>query len=127
MTDAIAIDRPHERQAAAEKIRAWHDAVDVQIEAGRPFNQRIAAIEAERTAALAALDAAAAAAYDAVPDTLRFDAGGDPVLCALTGLPVFEDDDVLESPDYDEVVLRAAVLGPRQDDDGEDYRDEDAA
>ena len=41
-----------------------------------------------------------------------------PVYCALSGAPVFDDDEIIEDPSTGEIVLRCLVLPPRSEGDG---------
>lgn len=55
---------------------------------------------------------------DAPGDALAENDDGDAVICAKSGLPIFETDEVVEDPDTGEVFLRAALgLPPRKDQD----------
>lgn len=42
---------------------------------------------------------------------------GDPVLCALSGVPIWEDEEVLTDEATGEVIIRSLVLPPRRSDD----------
>lgn len=61
--------------------------------------------------------------------SLKEDYNGDAVVCAASGVPVWEGDEIVEDPLTDEVFLRAAVgLPPRAITEGtaEEGEDEDA-
>lgn len=48
----------------------------------------------------------------AVPRTPEWDDDGSPRLCALTGLPIFESDDVIKDEETGEWILRAVLPFP---------------
>lgn len=60
-----------------------------------------------------ALDAAASAArsayYDAEGAGLLEDGDGDAVLCAASGAPIYDTDEIVEDPETGETFLRAAL------------------
>ena len=66
----------------------------------------------------AALRDAAGAYEDYDSPAIMTDEDDDPVICALSGAPVFDDDEIIEDPSTGEIVLRCLVLPPRSEVDG---------
>jgi hypothetical protein len=87
-------------------------------EAQQAFLNRKAEIDAQRRAELEgrplqiAADAAEKAWHDHPTPEFERDHDEAPILCALSGLPIFEDDAVLKDTETGEVVLKACLGVP---------------
>lgn len=104
------------------RIAAIEDACHAQVHVLRAASEsEISAIREAAVPGSAAIEAQLKAVADAASDAydefdssaIELDADGHPVLCALSGVPIFEDDEVLRD-DAGQVVLRSVVgLPPR--------------
>lgn len=63
----------------------------------------------EKSALDAAAQTARSAYYDAAGDGLLEDGDGDAVLCAASGAPIYDTDEIVEDPETGETFLRAAL------------------
>lgn len=109
------------RQKIAADVAA-HKAASAEADAiEKPFNDRIAELEAERDAAVAAYEAQREEFNGNWPDDIfGTDDDGYPETCAATGLVLLDDDEYFEDGETGEKVLRGAVgLPPRHADDNE--------
>lgn len=86
---------------AFRKLREKHEAERNELE--DLFDAKLAAAEAPHREAL---DAWLEYDYGA---PVRTDDDFEPIICAASGLPVFEDDQVIEDADTGEFYLRAAL------------------
>ena len=100
-----------ERDAASEPIRERYAAARLELrqrqekemlELCRPFEDELAAASAPFDERIGALEEDIAD-FEMDWDTCEW------VTCALTGLPMYEDDDRFEDEDTGEVILRAAL------------------
>lgn len=121
----------------APQLRELRQKRDAEITAANEeINGRVDELRRKRDAEypFAALEAAAKAAKTANNDfdapCLDTDENGDVVCCALSGVPLFEDDEVVEDSETGEKILRVLVLPPRpsdEDDEDEGGDDQEAA
>ena len=93
-----------------EKVHALRKSCNEEIAAIREAAQPGTGAEEER---LRVASVAAREAYDQFDcPEIELDGDGAPVLCALTGVPIFEDDEVLRDNETGEVFLRSTVGVP---------------
>lgn len=118
-------------KACSEAETAAGDALDAKYkpiyqqaraEAEAAHNKRVAEINAQRNAEAAdspqlqQLEAATKAWQDFPCEDFNRDDDDEPVLCALSGLPIFDGDCVMEDPTTGEKVLKACLGVPLDDD-----------
>jgi hypothetical protein len=114
----LARDESGEFKAVEAKYQPILDA------ARNDYHKRIKEITDQREVELAAqpLHVACEAAEKAWQDlpTSEYECGHDdePILCALSGLPIFEDDAVVKDPETGERVLKVCLGVPLDEDDG---------
>lgn len=97
------------------KTRAVEEAMWVPFRAAMkafeaPYESRIEAIEAEFDAKAAALEAEMESL--GLGDRQYDDDYSVAEICTLTGLPVFEDDEIIRDAESGDVILRAALPWP---------------
>ena len=123
-------DDVDQRRHALALHKAYREAEDDYLQSDEDVRSlppeavaRIEAIKAEykqETPLRAAYEQAEAAYENADGDALLEDDEGAAKLCAATGLPIWETDEVVEDPETGEVFLRGAIgLPPRQVEDDE--------
>ena len=104
-----------EREEALKAHEVWLKAFEA-VEAAREEPEGAVSDEA-----FANFEDAEAVAKELCNDcsALMEDGDGEPAFCALSGVPILEDDDVLSNPKSDraEIVLRCLVLPPRKEED----------
>ena len=104
-----------ERSDALKAHEVWIAAFD-DLEGAREKAEGVVSDEE-----FANLEDAEAVAKEICNDcsALMEDGDGEPAFCALSGVPLLEDDDVLSNPKSDraEIVLRCLVLPPRKEED----------
>lgn len=94
-------------QDRCDELHAARDAKIEALERAHPSRAHLAPLIETRDAALAVYEAAPGTNPLIGPD-------GEVVYCALTGVPIWEDDEIVEDPETDQVFLRAALgLAPR--------------
>ena len=102
-----------ERSDALKAHEVWIAAFD-DLEGARAKAEGVVSDEE-----FANLEDAEAVAKEMLADcgALMEDGDGEPAICALSGVPLLEDDDVLSNPKSDraEIVLRCLVLPPRKE------------
>ena len=108
-----------------EQVHALRKACNDEVAAIREAAQPGTGAEEER---LKAAWTAARDAYDQFDCAeVELDGDGNPILCALTFVPIFEDDEVLRDNETGEVFLRSAVgVQPRaivEEAEGEEMED----
>jgi len=86
-----------EYRRRVDEARAWYEAQLM----GRP-----GVADAE------AVCEAAREAYFAAPETIREDDNGEPVICVVTGSPIYDSDEVIETGDGSLILASAFV--PRE-------------
>lgn len=91
------------RQSMAEQEKEWDLYQQAMAANAAKFKPQREAIEKPFDEQIEALH------FVAYPDNIMTDDDYEPVICAASGLAIFEDDEVLRDDDSGEVYLRAAL------------------
>lgn len=112
--DAIRVRRAQEQHALNDKFEGELRALRRQRDEEESGPELAAAREASSLADKAytdlGMDLLTTSGYGEDPKIVR---------CALSGVPLFEDDEIMEDPETGEAILRCLVLPPRPAEDEE--------